>query len=328
MLTQLTNTIRSCRTGRQICGSFAVLVLVSQLHVAQVKAADEPVRDPTADSLSIEVDWNDPQLISVQNALLKTIESTSIAAEVAGRIAELEVAEGAVVKSNQAIGLIDDKSVRLQVQRARLATAIARHKASSQIDLQLAEKRCSVAKNEMERAEVANTRVPNSYPAKELDRLKLVFDTSELEIQRAKHEQTLLGLEANLMENDQKVAEELLARHQIVAQSNGVIVSLEKQRGEWVEPGMELLKIVKLDRLRIEGFISASQATNDLEHRQAIASPQLDDRQLILPAKVIFVFPEINPVNNEVRVFLEVDNTQGELSPGMRVRAAILPAKP
>jgi multidrug efflux pump subunit AcrA (membrane-fusion protein) len=34
-------------------------------------------------------------------------------------------------------------------------------------------------------------------------------------------------------------------------------------------------------------------------------------------AKVVFVSPEINPLNSQVRVFLEVDNRAGKLRPGM-----------
>lgn len=275
-----------------------------------------------------EVDWNSPNLIVVENALLKTIESTRIAAGVAGRIANLDVVEGALLKANQMIGKIDDKSVQLQLERAKLAAAIARHKSSNQIDLQLAEKRALVAKNEMERAEAANARVANSFPPKEIDRLRLVHDSTQLEIERALYEQRLLGLESALMENDQKMAEELIARHQVLSPGNGMVVSISKRRGEWVEPGTELLEIVKLDRLRIEGFIPASYSGVGLVDRQAQVSIQIGQRSLVLPAKVVFVYPEVNPVSNQVRIHLEVNNTDGVLSPGLRVRAAILPVIP
>jgi len=290
--------------------------------------ADDPALVPPSPLSHPGFDWDNPKLILVENALLKTIESTKVAAEVTGRIANLDVVEGDLVKSNQALGKIDDRSVRLQLQRAKLATAIARHKSASQIDLQLAEKRSSVAKNELERAESANAKVPNSYPTKELDRLRLVVDTATLEIERAKHDQTLLGLEAALMENDQKIAEDLLTRHQIFSPSNGAVISLSKHLGEWVEPGMELLEIVQLDRLRVEGFISAIHAGKQLVQRPAVLQLQIAEQQHTLSARLVFVYPEINPVNNQMRVHLEVENLQGILSPGMRVRAAILPSDP
>lgn len=309
-------------------GALFLCLLTSTVQSARADDPTHLVGNVELPAERTQVNWSDPGLIMVENALLKTIESTKIAAEVAGRIAQLDVAEGDLVKSNQVLGKIDDRSVRLQVQRAKLATAIARHKSASQIDLQLAEKRASVAKNELERAEAANAKVSNSYPTKELDRLRLVLDTATLEIERAQHDQTLLGLEAALMENDQKMAEELLARHQIIAPGNGMVISFSKHRGEWVEPGMELLEIVKLDRLRVEGFISAAHAGEPLVQRQAVIQVQSAEQSQILPAKLVFIYPEINPVNNQMRVHLEVENSQGLLSPGMRVRAAVMPLTP
>jgi multidrug efflux pump subunit AcrA (membrane-fusion protein) len=40
------------------------------------------------------------------------------------------------------------------------------------------------------------------------------------------------------------------------------------------------------------------------------------------------VNPDVNPVNNQARIYLEVANVQGKLLPGMRVQAKIRVAKP
>jgi multidrug efflux pump subunit AcrA (membrane-fusion protein) len=44
------------------------------------------------------------------------------------------------------------------------------------------------------------------------------------------------------------------------------------------------------------------------------------------PGKIVFVSPEINPVNGQVRIWAEVDNKDGILKPGLRTRMTLVPA--
>jgi multidrug efflux pump subunit AcrA (membrane-fusion protein) len=37
-------------------------------------------------------------------------------------------------------------------------------------------------------------------------------------------------------------------------------------------------------------------------------------------AKLVFISPEVNPINSQVRVFLDIDNSDGKLRPGLRPR--------
>lgn len=263
--------------------------------------------------------------IRVENALLKTIEATKLSAEVVGRIDQLTVSEGDFVSRNQVIGKINDSAVLLQMERSRVATEIATLKRDSEIDLLLAEKRAAVAKNELDRAEAANQRIAKTYPPKEIDRLRLMHETALLEIERAKQDQQLLKLELAMMENDQRMTDELLNRHKIVSPVSGMVVAVSKHRGEWVEAGTELLQIVSLRRLRIEGFIDASLADPSLLQRSAQINVRSGSEEKSFTGRVVFLYPEINPVNNQMRVFLEVENAGGSLSPGMRVHATIEP---
>lgn len=266
--------------------------------------------------------------IEVQNSLLKAIEATNISAEVAGRVSKLEVSEGARIEKGQELARIHDAAVRLQWNRAKIATNIARLKHKSNVNLLLAEKRSEVAKNELDRAKLANSRVPDTYPLKEIDRLQLVYESAVLEIDRAREETLLQLMDVEAAENEQKAAEELTARHRILAPVSGTIVAVSKRPGEWVEPGAELLQIVSLERLRIEGFINAAAISHDLVDRDAELTLVSVEDSGPLPCKVVFVNPDVNPVNNQARVFLEVANTTGKLLPGMRVQARIRAAKP
>ena len=47
----------------------------------------------------------------------------------------------------------------------------------------------------------------------------------------------------------------------------GMVVQIKRQRGEWVQPGDVVVRVVRLDRLRAEAFINAHEIGGDLVGR-------------------------------------------------------------
>lgn len=262
--------------------------------------------------------------IILENALLKPFGTIQVASPVEGRIARLTIKEGDWVSEKQFLGCVEDQAIQLQLERARIATSMASLKLSSQVESQLAIAKSEVAKNELDRAVAANARVADTYPLKEVDRLKLVYDSAKLEVERASEEKIIQRLELRKFENEQAMSEELLARYQIVSPVSGMVVSVSRHAGEWVQPGSEVLQIVQLDRLRVEGFITIMEQ-NNLAHRRAVVEIVREEKELQIAGKVLYVYPEINSLTNQMRVVLEVENPQNQLVPGSRVKASILP---
>jgi multidrug resistance efflux pump len=302
--------------------SLTLLLLFAVLFCNRVGAQE--VATDSKGVAAPELSELESKTISVENALLKPFESTKISSEVEGRIAQLTVREGDWVSKDQLIGNMDDRAVRLQLARSNIATSMAQLKVASPVEIKLAKGKAEVAKNELDRAVVANSRVSDTYPLKEVDRLRLVYDSAILEVDRAVEDKELQKLELKKFENEQAVIEDQLAKHQIKSPVNGMVVSMSKHSGEWVQPGTEILQIVRLDRLKIEGFVKAGQL-DKLSSRKASATVQHENKEIRVSGKVFFVFPEINPLTKEMRIQLEVDNPGGQLVPGSPVRAAILP---
>ncbi len=197
------------------------------------------------------------------------------------------------------------------------------NKQSNNINQRLAEKSQQVASTEYQRALGANARVADTYPINEIDRLRLIADRAELEVERAAYEQELAAFDVTLAKGSYRQAYERYTRHQLLAPAGGVVVSLEKRAGEWVEPGTDLLRIVRIDQLRVEGFIPADQAHPHLVGQTARVALVGEAEDQWWPGKVVFVSPDANPVNSQVRVFIEVGNEAATLRPGLRVRATI-----
>ncbi len=290
----------NCRQVVQILGCVGCMALFSPVLMAQ-------------DALQVE------------GAILKTIEATTLAAAVPGTILELHVKEGDVVVAKQALGKIKDEAVRLELTQLKTQIELSRRKQANDINRRLAEKGKQVADNEHQRALNANARVPDTYPINEIDRLKLVADRAQLEVERALLEQELAAFDVSLALGNYRKSYELYMRHQIVAPADGVVVAVEKRIGEWVEPGTDLLRIVRTNPLRVEGFIMATDIHGDLMKRSAVISLVGGASEDSVLGRVVFVSPDVNPVNSQIRVFIEVENADGKLRPGMRVHARIEP---
>ena len=278
---------------------------------------------------SIEVELREgpaqtPEGIALEGAILKTIESAVVAAEVVGVLEEVIVSEGVEVKAGQLLAKIDHEAIRIKLKQLRTQLEMARRKQENDIDRRVAVKNREVAANEYQRALTANARVANTYPLNEIDRLKLIAERAALEVERSVHAIELAGLEVAVAQSEYEQSEELLRRHAVLSPMAGVVVAVEKHRGEWVEPGVELFRIIRTDRLRVEGFVDAAVA-DGLIGRTAKVQLRRRGETIEVEGKVVFVSPDVNPVNSVARVFLEVDNGDGRLRPGLRVDAVISP---
>lgn len=256
--------------------------------------------------------------VPVEGAILKTIESTAIASQVAGVLQNMNIREGSRVQQGEELARIRDVTVRLQLERTQTALEVARKKQENDIDEQIAQKSQAVAANEHQRALDANARVNNVYPPSEMDRLKLILDRSVLEVRRAAYQREIATLEMSLAEVEVQQTQELLIRHRITAPCAGMVVAVEKRVGEWVEPGTVVVKIVEIDRLRIEGFINAADAHPSRVGSKASVRVEVAGKAHETEGELVFISPDANPVNGQVRVYIEVDNREQKLRPGLR----------
>jgi macrolide-specific efflux system membrane fusion protein len=122
---------------------------------------------------------------------------------------------------------------------------------------------------------------------------------------------------ARIKANELDTARLRLQLHQIQAPIAGVVVEVKRRQGEWVEPGMPLLRILLMDRLRVEAFCNAAELSNVKVGKPIKLRVGRDGGATEYPGSIMFVSPEVNPVNGQVRIWAEVKNEGGHLRPGM-----------
>jgi multidrug efflux pump subunit AcrA (membrane-fusion protein) len=262
--------------------------------------------------------------VEVSSMVLKLVESIEVPAEEMGVLADLQALEGQIVAQGYLLAQIDDTDARLAFEKARLEHAVAQSNSRNDVNIRFAKKAVEVAKAELQRSLDSIKKYPKSISDSEMDRLNLVVEKNILEVEQAEHEFHIAGFTEQLKANGLQAAKANLLRHRITAASPGIVAQVHRHRGEWVRPGDPVLRILRLDRLRAEGFLKSQDVSPDLLGRivkLVIDVPGEGGRAV--DGKISFIDPEIDPVNSQVRVWVDVANKDLRLRPGMRARMTL-----
>ncbi|MCY2966253.1 MAG: HlyD family efflux transporter periplasmic adaptor subunit [Planctomycetota bacterium] len=242
------------------------------------------------------------------------------------------------------------------VARANVELEGAKTKAESEIALRGAKLAAPVAEAEWQRAVNARRDIRDSVSQSELDQLKLALERARLEVQQAEQDRAIAALVVRakvqeivsfsatverrraeltqaeeerdlaqiarrLKANGVSAAERELDRRRLRTPISGVVVSTHRRQGEWVDVGERVVRVVRLDRLRVETFFKADDARQIEEGMAAhFELPEKGRPGKEFRGVVTFVSPEIDPVNGQVLVWAEIDNPgpRHGLKPGIR----------
>jgi RND family efflux transporter MFP subunit len=265
-----------------------------------------------------------PPEIEIDSSQLTLTEHADVSSSEAGLLRELTVKEGDSVAEGNPLARIDDREARLVRARAETEFKIAKSLADNDVKVRFARLAVAVAEAELKRAVESNQKFPKSVSQTELDRLRLVSDKAVLEVEQADLEQHQAKLSLLIKQQDLDRANLALERRTITAPFPGVVVQWKKHQGEWVEPGAPVLRLIRLNRLRAEAFLSSRKLVPNLLGRPVtfvIAGPgRAPSRH---EGKLEFISPEIDPVNGQVRIWAEIKNDDLSVYPGQTGRLII-----
>ncbi|MGC3967454.1 MAG: HlyD family secretion protein [Pirellulales bacterium] len=98
--------------------------------------------------------------------------------------------------------------------------------------------------------------------------------------------------------------------------------------GEWVEPGKPVVRLVRLDRLRVEGFVRYDQQSPGSLHGKTVRAEiaSAGGVRHSFSGRVTFVSPIVQP-GGEYRIWAEVENRRENehwlLRPGLEAELTI-----
>ena len=262
--------------------------------------------------------------IEIEGAQLTLIEHAELSARESGVLNQIIVSEGKAIDADAPLAQIDDQDAKLMRARAETELAIAKTLADNDLRVRFAKKSLEVARAELKRSLESVDKFPKSVSQTELDRLKLLSDKAELDVGLAEIESAQAKLTLQLKQHDLDRATLQLARRTIKAPFPGIVVQWKRQRGEWVDASTPVARFIRLNRLRAEGFVASKQATNSLVGRDVTFLVEGKRHQGTLN----FVHPEIDPVNQQVRLWAEIKNDDLSLRPGQIGKLVISDVEP
>jgi len=275
--------------------SFLPIVVLACLAVGRASPAAEP-------------DGTEPVL---QRCLVSLIEEAKVPAREPGVLVELRIREGDVIEKGALIARIDDDQPQMERRKAKAEHDQAVVKAKSDVDVRYAVAAELVAEAEHKKALESHAKVPGSVTEVERDRLKLSEKKGELQIEQAELEQRLAALAAQSKEVEVLAAENAIDRRLIKSPLDGVVVQVFPHEGEWLQPGDPLARVVRTDRLRVEGYVdSARHDPAEVSGRPVTVEVMLaGGRRESFKGRIVFTSPLVES-GGDYRVFAEVENRQ------------------
>ena len=263
-----------------------MVIVAVFLAAAPTRADDQGAGPPSAEVLGFTVPFRVAML----------------AAEKTERIAALPVQRGAFVGAGDLLVSLSD-----EVQRTR--TEMARRKAKSTLEIDLARVRMERAQRELQRLQRLTG--DSAVASKELSDAQAAFDAMEIEygIARLNHEQDVL---------DFALQSQMLDKLVIRAPFDGYVRELHKEIGETVEEGEGIVELAQLHPLLVVVDCPLNVAY-ELEEGARVRVRSADAHWEPRWASVLLVGRVADAASQTIRVKLLVENQDHAWLAGLKV---------
>jgi multidrug resistance efflux pump len=119
-----------------------------------------------------------------------------------------------------------------------------------------------------------------------------------------------------------EAAENGIERRLLKSPLDGVVVQVFPHQGEWMQPGDPLARVVRTDKVKVEGYVDAA-AWDPEQVRDRPVTVQVTlakDRRESFAGRMVFVSP-LDESGGDYRVVAEVENRRDEASQQWLLRA-------
>jgi RND family efflux transporter MFP subunit len=178
------------------------------------------------------------------------------------------------------------------------------------------------AKTELETAERELERVQELYKDKIVARRRLEQSERDVAVQRARLDaaRSQLGLLDSSQSGSGKGSPSQANRFSLYAPISGTIVAINLTPGAQVEAGQNLLSIIDMDRVWIEGRLFELDISKVHQFDKAwFTAPALSEQLVLVrpQARLLNIGSVIDPATRSVPIILEVQNNQDRLRIGI-----------
>lgn len=290
-----------------------IALLSLTLICSQAFAQESPSVQLHQDQEAAAEKQDGPEPIEIEGAQLQLIVNVEIAARAAGAIQKVSVKEGDTISEGDVLAKLDEEEAFAAAKSARSELEIAKEENKNEVDIKFAKVSQEVSSKVYQRSLNAVKQFAKSVSKTELERLKLEYERARLSGDQAE-----LTAAVNELKVDQRKAQLDLAcvqlkNREIQSPVSGVVVQVYRQKGEWVQPGQPVARVIDMRKLRVSCRCYLEKAAPDEVAKEATFIYEDNEYK----ADVVFVSPEIDPDLQDFMVWAEVENPEGTLKPGM-----------
>jgi macrolide-specific efflux system membrane fusion protein len=251
----------------------------------------------------------DEDTVLVKNCLVSQIDHVQLPAQKAGTLTELSVEEGDLVKQGDVLGTIDETETMIRRKAAKFRLDVAHEKSTNDSMVKLQDKIIELQKAEYEQSLAINKRSRGTISESELRLNRVRYEKAVLDAVVERMNFTIAGLEEKVAEAEVEAVDHEMERRTLRAPFDGIVSQIYRQESEWVREGDPVLYLIRMDRLRVEGFVNADQvAPYQIAGSQVEITVDLVGTTVAeLTGTIDFVSPTVES-NGDYRVWAEVDN--------------------
>jgi multidrug resistance efflux pump len=198
-----------------------------------------------------------PSQLNLGTCFVMLIDDVDVPARETGPLVAMHVQEGLAVSQNDLLAKIDDQIVQRKRDEVEAKLQAALKKAESTVEIDYATAAYQVAEKEFEINR--ELRKKNSISLIEYERSALAKTQAHLSIDKTRNDLAIEQLTAEAQRVELEAVNDSIGRHQIVSPLDGNVMEIYKQAGEWVETGEKVLRVVRMNRLRVQGYVEAAK---------------------------------------------------------------------
>lgn len=232
--------------------------------------------------------------------VIEPMQTAEVAAAASGVLESVKVERGATVRRGQVVATLQS-----DVERAALDSARARSSSESEIAALDAAR------------DLAKLRLKRMHALSELQfGARIELETAAAEFEIAGHRLQQAREVHEVAQREHELARRQLELRVIRSPIDGVVADRLLQPGERVD-GRPLLRLVTLDRLRVEVVLPASRYGRIREGMHASVRPELPDAREV-SGRVIQVDRFVDAASGTFRARLSLPNPDGRVPAGVR----------